>query len=1061
MKRHILLLLALLTSAMTWAQNVNGDNKVDYNDVTELSNYLMGKPSTNFDVSKADVNGDTKINVADIVALINLAMADYDSQSLVVWKSDGTRDYIPIIDQPETSFDGYSHIIKTKSETKVYGKEDVLRYSFSRRDKASDPKPTANDNIREAFYVYQNDGHFDGFFYDEIQKMTFSNVDTLGVTHESIVSQEIATADSTYRIMLTAIDSIGFVQPDIKYNPHVYIKDQTPVVGDFFDLLGYMDYEEEGEFIFFSKYWDEFGFLPLPQVGDVFVDPDMKYGWSAKIDKLTRNHPGYEGQLVAICKPIEDITEIFQQFVTVEEYGYDDEGTMVSRRVAGRPELSVGVFSKKSSTRAEGQWEGDLFNFSMNSNFPLYVSDNLNVNAITAIDGKLHVKTTWNLSLFGDKYINILARLNFGVAGGFSIDGSINKTLDTGLGELGSIPVPAACPILCITIGPDVFLRAEAHVNFTAMTPKTKGSVWTQLEIKNWIPRFDMGFGTPKGEDEVEEREDYSAKLSLNGFVQAGLQFPLTFGSLPTFKKFFNFSAGSKVYLGPKLAADFTIDLKKYEWDSSVMGEWQPEKYIALQKGMYTTLLNTTLQLHMLDVDFDVKSKMDTGFTGVKEATLFSGSASLLPALDMSFVPKFGPCEEYTEDKYIESDFYGNQVLKCRVLAFKPSGLVIRPVKIGALVLSRIKDDGTEDNVETEMTGYTFDNKFTDFQKYYNVTEVLGQELPKEKWAHLFIPYREGRNYNRLNGKFKVCPAVLIYGRQAIGAEEYVFEHGAILHVNAQSRHEGGNTYTDELYLNADGTPSEKPFEITGNCDSLAYYSDLNSWIRNDDEGWNLSRRMNELQIVGNDGNFTIEKNPDKFENSYNPCDTIQAFYAPYGGVKTIEGEIFESFVTEKHQLYVYKLPNKKDPKTCNISLLNADFSDAPMTVTKHESGRGWHFSVKSSRGEYTLVAEFEILYPGKDYGLDDQPGIIEHRNPRLRISSLVIYEKQSDTFSRKYTLATPGFYRINEVQEGFASDDFGASIPFNITQTEILRDGKTLITESSRNIPMYYKISF
>ena len=35
----------------------------------------------------------------------------------------------------------------------------------------------------DAFYIYQNDGHFDGFFYDDVIKMTYSYLDTLGVEH--------------------------------------------------------------------------------------------------------------------------------------------------------------------------------------------------------------------------------------------------------------------------------------------------------------------------------------------------------------------------------------------------------------------------------------------------------------------------------------------------------------------------------------------------------------------------------------------------------------------------------------------------------------------------------------------------------------------------------------------------------------------------------------------------------------------------------------------------------------------------------------------------------------
>ena len=74
----------------------------------------------------------------------------------------------------------------------------------------------------EAFYIYQNDGHFDGFFYDQVKQISYSRFDTLGVEHDKYVSQEIVTEDSVYRIMLTAIDSVSFVQPEIKYAKAVH-----------------------------------------------------------------------------------------------------------------------------------------------------------------------------------------------------------------------------------------------------------------------------------------------------------------------------------------------------------------------------------------------------------------------------------------------------------------------------------------------------------------------------------------------------------------------------------------------------------------------------------------------------------------------------------------------------------------------------------------------------------------------------------------------------------------------------------------------------------------------
>ena len=202
------------------------------------------------------------------------------------------------------------------------------------------------------------------------------------------------------------------------------------------------------------------------------------------------------------------------------------------------------------------------------------------------------------------------------------------------------------------------------------------------------------------------------------------------------------------------------------------------------------------------------------------------------------------------------------------------------------------------------------------------------------------------------------------------------------------------------------------------------------------------------MQVVGGDGNFTIEKHPDNYKNSFNPCDTILVYYSPYGGVKTIEGEIFESFMTERRQLYVYKLPNKKDPNTCSISFGGTSFPNAQMTATKLESGRGWHFSVDGKKEDRTLSAEFDITYGFQD----EPPGITRQYSPRLRFTKFNVYEKPSDTFSRQYTLRDPEYYiNIRKDQEGFIPE-YSRSVPFNITETTI-RNGKTTTTkdESSR----------
>ncbi|MBR6867706.1 MAG: hypothetical protein IKN02_05715, partial [Prevotella sp.] len=88
----------------------------------------------------------------------------------------------------------------------------------------------------EAFYIYQNDGHFDGFFFDQVKQISYSRLDTLGVEYKDYVSQEIVTEDSVYRIMLTAIDSVSFYQPEIKY------------------AKGFRNMREDGLWSYFLKY---------------------------------------------------------------------------------------------------------------------------------------------------------------------------------------------------------------------------------------------------------------------------------------------------------------------------------------------------------------------------------------------------------------------------------------------------------------------------------------------------------------------------------------------------------------------------------------------------------------------------------------------------------------------------------------------------------------------------------------------------------------------------------------------------------------------------------------
>ena len=65
----------VITIASVVSGDANGDGKVDANDIVEIVNYMMGKPSANFYLKAADANNDGKVDIADIIQIANTILA--------------------------------------------------------------------------------------------------------------------------------------------------------------------------------------------------------------------------------------------------------------------------------------------------------------------------------------------------------------------------------------------------------------------------------------------------------------------------------------------------------------------------------------------------------------------------------------------------------------------------------------------------------------------------------------------------------------------------------------------------------------------------------------------------------------------------------------------------------------------------------------------------------------------------------------------------------------------------------------------------------------------------
>ena len=56
--------------------DTNGDGSVNIDDAIAVTNYLLGHPDTNFNLTAADVNGDSQVSIADVTAIINQLLLD-------------------------------------------------------------------------------------------------------------------------------------------------------------------------------------------------------------------------------------------------------------------------------------------------------------------------------------------------------------------------------------------------------------------------------------------------------------------------------------------------------------------------------------------------------------------------------------------------------------------------------------------------------------------------------------------------------------------------------------------------------------------------------------------------------------------------------------------------------------------------------------------------------------------------------------------------------------------------------------------------------------------------
>lgn len=477
---------------------------------------------------------------------------------------------------------------------------------------------------QEAFYIYRNDGDFNGFFYDEVVEIRQSKIGVDSIEYDKWVTQEVVLADTTYRIPLAAIDSIGFQQPEIKFNPRVKFMEQE-------GLCPYLGGVSENYIIFNN--------LPahlVPQVGDVLIGlPTDSIAWerynygsvqgsfSLVIEEVA---PNYDGSYWINGHPITNMGEVFEQYITVEEIAVDSVGK-IRRRIAG---CTPDGLPRKMKNGSGDSGDIYLINFDGTLTHSWDLSSNSAVDLSADVGIKVKLRVAYDISwtkfiVKMTKDMSFSIKPSVGVAVKADWIGSPGKFL-----WMPEIVVPAAAPFFRVNPLPDVFLKVSGSVEGRFNLPKVQLGLGDEVLINSntWFPVSYTLHTLPDEDKEADANIfDFSTSLKMSGALQMGIEFQALVGTASWIKKILSADIGLHLYTGPKLSGEIS-------YDSNVMASTHD----------YWMLSSGKIDASLLALDLEAGATAGVSWSDPEEVTFFTKSWDFMTST-FRLVPPFKETE--------------------------------------------------------------------------------------------------------------------------------------------------------------------------------------------------------------------------------------------------------------------------------------------------------------------------------------------------------------------------------------------------------------------------------
>lgn len=509
----------------------------------------------------------------------------------------------------------------------------------------------------EAFYVYRNDGHFNAFLLEDVDSISYSRYDVDSILHNTYCTQEVYTMDSIYRIPLTAIDSIGFVSPEVIYKPNVRRVE---------DLMSEYLLNVDGLKLTFS------GGMPksiCPKRNEIllcldFDNPFFEEGYAGKVSKVIDD----DGNIVVECDSVGDITEIFEQLIAVENI------------VCESPDDS-----RAGLRRAMEHIDTDLYKFDVDLNHDFINTSYMSAGIKGHLGGGNHLNAVYKITS-EEQFIELTLTNTFDIGIGISAEGDLPlKTFKYTKAPFPAARFPAACPILKCQLTPALFFRGKVTASLDISAKAERKTVYTMTYKDGTF----HGTSTAANERPVWSC-DWGANFSIDGFIQAGIQFDLYFGTVNILGLGY-IGASLDMYVGPKLSGKINADLKE----------------IPTMRA-YDIFKDSKVSLTALSLDFEAKGKAKYLWQDVKEHTFYTQNMSFFN-FDFYLFP------EFTKPN-VSIDTQNNNTVEVSTTV---SRMVLFPLSLGI---------GLFDNNE-KMLKYSYDSRSYNLFSNYNDLNISFNDL--------------------------------------------------------------------------------------------------------------------------------------------------------------------------------------------------------------------------------------------------------------------------------------------------------------------------------------------